>query len=219
MDAKTLAEIGAVVTSFEEEFEASASVELSDGYWRSSGGKYRVSFRIVDGADADAAIRAGHEYVKALFAETRGQEIKELIALKPAPQAPQKPQEPPSAPKTAPGAPEPVRVPLDASGNETLVLPISGVAHTLTQNGDDILKVFGKTAEYNCEKYGVTCWPEPLDAAGVEGWKDWPVCKGGAQGYAQENRFQMPGGLTQAIVALGPNKNGKIVPQKVTAFK
>ena len=194
MDANTLRELGAIPLEFEQEFESSASVELKDGYWRSAGGKLRMRFHIAEGADPDAVLKAAHEYVKAAFTETRGAEIKELLALKA-----KTPQE---APRAAP-SPALVEAAVDpGAGIPEAEFRVFEVTHFKVHevDGKRSAKVYGPPFT----KFGVTAWPEVMATAGI----DLKIVSPGA-----EHKF--PEGITKARAMLNEKGN----PQKVIKFE
>jgi hypothetical protein len=213
MDAKTLESIGAKVTSVRVEYNR----KIGDGDFGSIGASMAAEVNILEGSDPDAISKALYDYCRGVVGEGMKPDVE--AAKKPKQAAPI-PQPPDDEPQDAPvGLPEPVRVPVDDAGEELVVLPVTSIAHVLTQNQDHICKVFGKTADHNWEVFGVTCWPEVLEASGLKCWEAWPVCKGSRDGYSKDDRFKVPGGYTKAVIQMGKNSKGKAVPQKVIRFE
>ena len=132
------------------------------------------------------------------------------------------PPAPPSAPPSAPSvaATPPVAVSTQISADPTyVVLKNPHIART----DDNRAKIFGQTEEYKWTLWGVNIYHEVIDAAAgnaptLENWREWPQCKGTATGFPEENRYQLPDGLQEAVVLMKLD-DGKWKPDKVVELR
>lgn len=200
MDAKTLKELGGTVHK--------VFVPFAGKLWgggQSVGGDWGFEMYVAPDSDPEKVSVTAYEYLRQIAHHAVAKDLEKFKAETAAKAAaPPSTPRPPAAAKPHP--PEPTRVPLDESGEETTILENPTIAHVILEGGMDSVRVFGG----NWTKFGVKCYPEPLEAAKITDWKEWPVCKGGKAGYETEGRYALPEGFTKVIVAMKGDKPDKV---------
>jgi uncharacterized protein Veg len=199
VDSKTLEALGGKVTKL----TVQSGRKLTDGNWGSLEASFVFEIEVSPDTDPAALAIAGYEFAKALVNQTVVADGMALQAQNAGKTGSKQAQE---APQKASGAAgyqkahqEPTRTPAGAEDKEFRTVDAEYFEVEVGADNIRKAKVFGGPYK----KFGVRCYPEPLEAVGID------------VAILEAGKFAMPDGFTKMKVVLNEQGN----PKKVWSLK
>ena len=201
VDSKTLEALGGKVTKL----TVQSGRKLTDGNWGSIDASFVFEIEVSPDTDPAALAIAGYEFAKGLANQTvvaDGMALQAQNAGKTgSAKAQEGPQKPSGAAQYQKAPQEPTRVPAGAEDKEFRI--VDAEYYEVEVGADNIrkAKVFGGPYK----KFGVRCYPEPLEQLGVD------------LATLEAGKFAMPDGIVRMKVLLNEQGNPKKVWQLLPA--
>ena len=199
VDVKTLEALGGRVSKI----TVNSGRKLTDGNWGSIEGSFVFEIEASPDADPAALALAGYEYAKALVNQTvvaDGMALQaQNVGKAGSKQVPEAPQKAPGAAQYQKAPQEPTRTPAGAEDKEFRTVDAEYFEVEVGADNIRKAKVFGGPYK----KFGVRCYPEPLEAVGID------------VAILEAGKFAMPEGFTKMKVVLNEQGN----PKKVWSFE